>query len=261
MDFKKINLIVSKDILEYLSTIFPFVSMFIALLFLTIFFISAVYSFFQAAFVAVSFPTFAKNFNVNDMIVTPYLGFVAFFSILIIPIIAAKSFAQEKKLKTIELLFTYPFKETELVLGKVLSSFFIYLVFLFFAMLYIVLFIVIYSFVNKGSIDFGVVFAGSLGLILLGLSVVSISVFVSTFVDDIIPAWAISLVVVLIFWLIGFTGDFANVTYKNLVKTISLANNFENFSKGVIDIKNVVYFIVFNLLFIYLSVLFLTDKE
>ncbi|MCS7165492.1 MAG: ABC transporter permease [Candidatus Calescibacterium sp.] len=261
MDFRKVNLIVSKDILEYLSTVFPFISMFIALLFISIFFISAVYSFFQVAFIALSFPSFAKNFNVNDMIVTPYFGFVAFFSILIIPIIAAKSFAQEKKLKTIELLFTYPFKEIELVFGKVLSSFLVYFVFLIFAMLYIVIFVVIYSLINKGPIDFGVIFSGFLGLVLLGFAVVSVSVCISTFVDDIIPAWAISLVVILIFWLIGFTGDFANVTYKTIVKNISLANNFENFSKGVIDVKNIVYFITFSILFIYLAVMFLTDKE
>lgn len=261
MDFKKVNLIASKDIMEYLSTVFPFISMFVALCFLSIFFISAVYAFFQAAFVAQAFPSFAKNFNVNDMIVTPYLGFVAFFSILIIPIISAKAFSQERKLKTIELLFTYPFKEIELVFGKIISSLIIYFVFLFFSFLYLVLFIFFYSFINKGAMDFSIVISGFVGLLLLGLSVITISVFVSTFVDDIVPAWAISLVLVLIFWLIGYTGDFANVMYKNFVKTISLGNNFENFSKGVIDLKNVAYFLSFNLLFIYLSIISLMEKD
>lgn len=261
MNFRKVNLIASKDILEYLSSVFPFISMFVALMFLSIFFISALYTFFQAAFIAASFPAFARNFNVNDMIVTPYMGFIAFFSIMVIPIVASKAFSQERKLKTIELLFTYPFKEIELVLGKVLSAFVTYLLFLFFAMLYIILFVVVYAFMNKGSIDFSIVFSGFIGLFLLGLSVVSLSVFISSITDDFFVSMVISLVIILIFWLIGFVGDFASPLFKNIVKSISISNNFENFSKGVIDLKNVAYFLVFNLLFIYLSIISLINRK
>ncbi|MFN3995548.1 MAG: ABC transporter permease [bacterium] len=261
MNFRKINLVVSKDILEYLSSIFPFLSMTVALIFLTIFFISAVYGFFQAAFIAISFPSFARGFNVNEMIVTPYLSFIAFFSIIVIPIVAAKSFAQERKLKTLELLFTYPFKETELVMGKFISSFIIYTLFLINALLYILIFIFFYSLINKGSIDFGIILSGTLGLLLLGVNVIAISVFVSTFSDDLVFAWIISFVIVLILWLIGFTGDFAGAAYKNFVKTISLATNFENFSKGVIDLKNVAYYLISTLLFIYLSTISLSERN
>ncbi|MEN3015258.1 MAG: ABC transporter permease subunit [bacterium] len=261
MDFRKVMLIVKKDILESSSTILPFVSMFVALLFLTIFFVSAIYAFFQAAFVAVSFPSFARNFNVNDMIVTPYMGFVAFLSVLIIPIIASKSFAQERKLKTIELLFTYPFKEIELVIGKMISTFLMYLMFLTFAMIYIIFFVVVYTVINKGTLDLGVIATGFLGLILIGALIVSMSVFVSTLTDEFFVAMLISLFLVLTFWLIGFTGDFTNPTYKNIVKAISISTNFENLSKGVIDLKNIAYFIISIVLFTYLSIFSLTENK
>jgi ABC-2 type transport system permease protein len=160
-----------------------------------------------------------------------------------------------------ELLLTYPFNEVELVLAKVISTFLIYFIFLFFALLYLVIFIFFYSFLNKGFIDFGNTWSGFLGLILLVLAIISLSVYISTLFNDVVPAWIVSLVIVLFLWIIGYMADLMPIKVKNILTTISLSSNFDNFSKGVIDLKNVVFFLVFSLLFIYLAITNLIDRK
>jgi len=263
MNLRKAWLVSFKDILEYSTNFAPFVSVFIATLFLSFIFISSIVYFFNSVSILMNFPSMLKDFNVSKYIVTPYFNFVSFLGLMIIPIISARSFSLEKKLKTIELLFTYPFRESELVLGKILSSFVMYGLFLLVSLFYIFSFVIVYSIINKGVIDWGILFSGTLGLLLLGLSAISLSVFVSSLVDDIIPAWVISFVLVLFFWIVGQIADTytGNTIIKNIMQTISWANNFDNFSKGVIDLKNLTYFVLFILFFSYLSVVSLTEGK
>ena len=261
MNIRNVFALVKKDLLENSSNLFAPIAMTIALFFLMLVFVGAVMSFFNIIPVVLQFPSWASKFNVNDQIINPYIGFVAFLSIIILPIIGAKAFSQEKKLKTIELLLTYPFNEVELVLAKVISTFLIYFIFLFFALLYLVIFIFFYSFLNKGFIDFGNTWSGFLGLILLVLAIISLSVYISTLFNDVVPAWIVSLVIVLFLWIMGYMADLMPIKVKNILTTISLSSNFDNFSKGVIDLKNVVFFLVFSLLFIYLAITNLIDRK
>jgi len=266
MDFKKAWLVAMKDIMEYSVTYAPFISVFSAALFLALIFSLSIIYFFNNLAILINFPSFLKDFSIEKFIVTPYFNFVSFLGLIIIPIISARSFSVEKKSKTIELLFTYPFRESELVVGKILSSFIMYTIFLSIALFYLLSFLFVYTFFNKGQFEWGVLFTGILGLILVGLSGISLSVFVSSFIDDIVPAWLISFMLILFFWLVGQFGDMITGTgwldiLKTVLQNISWNNNFDNFSKGIIDLKNLAYFILLTLFFGYLSTISLTESK
>ncbi|NQU99468.1 MAG: ABC transporter permease subunit, partial [Parcubacteria group bacterium] len=152
-----------------------------------------------------------------------------------------KLFAEERKLGTLEILMTKPVRDFEVVLGKYLASL-SFLVIMFSSTLVYVLILFKY-----GNPDIGPIWSGYLGLILLGACFAAIGVFASTLSENQIIAAVLSFALMLLLWIINWiSGNLELSTQVNeLLTYLSLAGHFDDFVKGIIDLKNVVFYLSF----------------
>ena len=166
-----------------------------------------------------------------------------FVLIFLVPAITMKSFAEEKKLGTLELLFTKPLSEWDIVIGKFLAGFLLVL----FALIPTVVYY--FSVVSLGSpvgnVDTAAVIGSYIGLALLGGVFCSIGIFASSITSNQIVAF----IVAAFFCFIFYSGLESLSTLpvfgsnKLLIKQLGILYHYESISKGLIDSRDLVYFL------------------
>lgn len=182
-------------------------------------------------------------------------------SLIFIPAISMRLWSEEKKLGTIELLLTLPMKPSDVVLGKFLASFLFYLVALAGTLVIpIMLFLV-------GSPDIGPIIGGYFGAILLGAFFLSLGIFISGFFSDQIVSLIITSLscglLALIGWqyvpmvIDGWIDGLGNFLYSY----IGVTRHFNDIERGVIDLRNIVYFLSFTALFLILNIKYLDGRK
>jgi ABC-2 type transport system permease protein len=175
--------------------------------------------------------------NVNDAIIKPLLGFASTVALFLIPMITMRTFAEEKRTGTIELLMTSPTRDSEIILGKWLGAMLLYLCVLAMSM---VNFAMLFAW---GKPDLKPVLVAYLGLILQGGCLLAIGVFISTTTRNQIVAGGVTFFVCLLLWLLSWFTAFDSSATASVVNYLSIVTHFENFSKGVIDSKDVVFYL------------------
>jgi ABC-2 type transport system permease protein len=169
--------------------------------------------------------------------------------ILVIPALTMKSWAEERKLGSVEILLTMPFSEWELALGKYLSAMGT-LVFIIALTIPVPL-----SLAGLGSFDGGVIFAEYAGALLLGSAAVALGLFLSALSKNQAGAFLGSAMVLMAAMLVqqitfGFELPPPLVEAINF---ISLAFHFESFAKGLIDSRDLIFFVMATALFLFLN--------
>jgi ABC-2 type transport system permease protein len=178
-----------------------------------------------------------------------------FVTLSLIPLLTMRLFSEEKKLGTIELLFTNPIRDIEIILGKYLACLMVYTIMLLLTFLYPILLEVVFS------VEIGPLISGYLGLFLLGAACIACGIFLSSLTENQIVA-AISTVGVLLFmWLIDWNEGIAGQKMITILHQISLSEHFFNSIKGVIDIDDIVYYLSFTAFFLYLTVCSLESRN
>jgi len=196
-----------------------------------------------------------KNFNPQEWIIRPYLQNSAILLLFFIPLITMRSFSEEKKLGTFELLLSYPVTELQIVLGKLLAlAVFVGVALLLNAVGPILLFV--YSAPELGS-----TLGGYGGLFLLGLSFVALGVFLSSLTENQVVAASLTFGALLVLWLLSWIKDLVAKQYQFVIKSCSLLAHFDSFAKGVITGTDLVYFVSFILFFIGLTLISLENQR
>ncbi|MCL2805545.1 MAG: ABC transporter permease [Treponema sp.] len=192
---------------------------------------------------------FQRYFSTDQATLRPYFGFFPIAYILVIPVITMKSWAEERKTGTIELLLTMPFTEWDLVLGK------------FFAALGVLSMILVLtlplplSLLVLGNFDAGTIFCEYLGAFLLGASATALGLLLSCLSKNQAGAFLGSAVVLMVVMLINMITFSFNLPQwlARFINFFSLAYHFESFTKGVIDTREFMYFVLTTALFLYLN--------
>jgi ABC-2 type transport system permease protein len=180
-----------------------------------------------------------QTMNVNEQIIRPLLGFASTVALFLIPMITMRLFAEEKKSGTIELLLTSPITDTEIILGKWLGALLLYLCVLAMSMINIALLFA------WGKPDLKPVLVAYLGLLLQGGCLLAIGTFISTTTRNQIVAGGVTFFVCLLLWLLSWFTAFDSTVPAQVVNYLSIVTHFENFGKGVLDSKDVVFYISF----------------
>lgn len=183
--------------------------------------------------------------NVAEGILGPFYRIILFLMLLMMPLLTMKSFSEEKKSGTIELIFTYPITDLELVLGKMLAVFTIFAAMLGFTFVYelVILFF--------KPVPLGVTFSGYLGLLLVGGAFISLGVFISSLTENQVIAGAWTFGMIMVFWMISWLGGDSTSLFAGLLRYLSIFRHFESFASGVIDTRDVVYYFSFIFVFIF----------
>jgi len=192
---------------------------------------------------------FQRYFSSNQAALRPYFSVFPVVYIIVIPVITMKSWAEERKTGTVELLLTMPFTEWDLTLGKFLSTLGVLT-----AMLVLTLPIPL-SLLPLGNYDIGVIFCEYAGAFLLGASAVALGLLLSSLSKSQTGSFLGSAVVLLVVMLVNmFTFSF-NLPQRlaSFINYFSLAYHFESFSKGIIDSRDVAFLVLSAFLFLFIN--------
>ncbi len=174
--------------------------------------------------------------NVNQFIVQPTFGNLTIILLFLTPMITMRLFAEEMRSGTMELLLTSPVRDYEIIVGKWLAGMLLYSAMLGMTALN-VLILFIYS-----TPDFQAVAVGYLGLLLMGGTFLAIGGFISTLTKNQIVAGAVTFGVFLILYVLDWVNAYSTSTLGKVCKYLSVAPHFQQFSKGVVELKDVVYY-------------------
>lgn len=167
--------------------------------------------------------------------------------LLTLPFLTMRLFAEERKLGTIELLYTYPLRDGEILGGKFLACEVILLMMLGLTLLYPAYLHSIHRFPLFPLVS------GYLGLLLIGSSFIAFGVFVSSLCESQVMAGIGTILPLLFFWILNWNEAAFQGNWTQTIRAISVFDNFSTFAKGVIDLNHVTYFLFFIFFFIYLT--------
>jgi len=201
---------------------------------------------------------FKGEFNILDYGFADLSGyyFIApWIFIFLIPAITMKSFSEEKKQGTLEILLTTPINNWQLVLGKFLGAFTLIIL----ALLPTILYIYTVSQLGNpiGNIDLGSAFGAYMGLLGIALIYCAIGIFTSSVSNNQITAFILAIFLCFTFYY-GFEG-ISELTGIS-IESIGIKSHFNNISKGIIDTRDIVYFFSISSLFLFFTSLTLTKK-
>lgn len=202
-------------------------------------------------FIGLSCWLFFKDFFVvGEASLRSFFGLIPWLFLFFIPAITMRLWAEEKKVGTVELLMTLPVSNSQAVLGKFLASF----VFLVISLAMSVVIPIVVSIL--GDPDPGEIVGGYLGLLLLGAAFLSIGIFFSSLTENQIVAFIISVVAIFILLVVG--DDFIVLTIPTWIarvfKVLGLGVHFDSISRGVVDSRDIIYYLTVVGFFLYLNV-------
>jgi len=177
----------------------------------------------------------------------PAFFYMAWTLVFFLPATTMRLFAEEKKSGTIELLMTSPVTDIQVVLGKYFANVVLFVIMIastFFFPIYVIIY---------GNPDLGPILSGYLGLLLLGMLILSIGILISSMTSNQIIAAITSFAIIFLLWLIGFGSRLPGILGK-IFDYLSLMNHFEDFSRGVIGLHHVIYYLSVTILCIFLTV-------
>ncbi len=184
-----------------------------------------------------------------------------FVFLFLIPAITMRSFADEKKSGTIEILLSKPLSDMQIIMAKYLASFVLIVLSL------LPTFIYFYSVYNlglpKGNIDIGGTWGSYIGLLLLGASFASIGVFSSSITDNQIVSFIIS-VFLCGFIYMGFELIYSMSLFGQFdlfIKSLGISHHYSSISRGVIDTRDIIYYFSIIAFFILLTRLSLQSRK
>lgn len=195
---------------------------------------------------------FKGDFNILDY---GFADLSSFFLIapwillFLIPAVTMRSFSDEKKQGTLELLLTKPISKLQIVLGKYFGALVLIIIAILPTLLYVY---TVYQLGNPlGNLDVGSTLGSYFGLLFLITSYTAIGIFASTLSDNQIVAFLIAISICFLFY-IGFEG-IAEFVSSNFLEQLGMSYHFKSMSRGVLDSRDIIYFLRITIFFIALT--------
>jgi ABC-2 type transport system permease protein len=170
-------------------------------------------------------------------VIRPLFSNVSVIGLFLLPMISMRLFAEEKRTGTIELLLTSPIRDMEIILGKWIAAVALYATMLFVSGLSLIM---LFAY---GKPDWRPILVGYLGLLLQGAALLALGEFVSTLTKDQIVAGVAGFYLSLLLWVISWIAEFESSTTGRILSYLSVFTHFESFSKGVIDSKDIIFYL------------------
>ncbi len=190
------------------------------------------------------------NFNLTEMVLTHLYSNVAVLVIFFVPVITMRSFSEEKKQGTLELLLTLPVRDWEVVVGKYLSMMTLFFFMAFPLFLYPILIQMV-----GGYFEWGTVLTGFLGVMLLGASFMAIGIFCSSLTENQIVAAVVAFSIMMFLWVIGWIEGLNQSSWLSWTGHLSALNHYRSLVKGVLEVKDVIYYSLLTLFFLMATIM------
>ncbi len=182
--------------------------------------------------------------------VTTFYTIMLLFSAIALPILTMKSFSEERKMKTEQLLLTAPVSITAMVIGKFLAAYAMFAGALVFSSLYFLILI------PYAPIKAALLIGNILALLLVGMTFISIGLFVSSLTENQLSAAVGTIAIILGFIGIGMLSTLfpANYWFRFVLESLSILQRFQNLTAGFFELSSFVYYISVSAVFLYFTV-------
>jgi ABC-2 type transport system permease protein len=177
--------------------------------------------------------------NVNEQFLRPVFLNATVIFLFVLPLITMRTYSEEKRSGTIELLLTAPLTDLQIIVGKFLGAMGLYASMLAITLVHVGLLFVF------GNPEWRPVATTYLGLLLMGGCFISVGLFISSLTKNQIVASAITFGVFLMLWVINWIASFMGPTAQEVLNYLSITDHLDDFTKGVLDTKHLVYYISF----------------
>jgi ABC-2 type transport system permease protein len=177
--------------------------------------------------------------NINQMMIRGLFQNTAVIILFVMPMITMRTYSEEKRSGTIELLLTSPVTDLEIIVGKFLGALALYAAMLLVTMLYMVM---LFKISNP---EWRPIAAGYLGLLLMGGCFLSAGLFISSLTKNQIVAGFLTFATFLMLWIINWIGESSGPMTRDIVAYLSIVEHFDDFARGIVDTKHVVYYLSF----------------
>ncbi|VAX15660.1 Gliding motility-associated ABC transporter permease protein GldF, partial [hydrothermal vent metagenome] len=191
----------------------------------------------------------------TEFVIRPFFGIVSVVMLIIMPMLTMRSFAEEKKTGTMELLLTFPVRDSEAILGKFAGCMGIFVIML--GLSFPSILLVEYF----GDPEWAVIATGYIGLLMMGAAFISLGIFMSSITENQIIAAVLSFAALMVLYMVGYTAGLAGEMVGRVLAYISFTFHYEKFARGVVDTSDVVYYLLFTVLFLFLSMRSLESKR
>ena len=177
--------------------------------------------------------------NINEHMIRGVFLNSAVIVLFVMPMITMRTYSEEKRSGTIELLLTSPVTDFQIIMGKFLGALALYASMLFVTMLYMAI-LFVYS-----TPEWRPILSGYLGLLLMGGCFLSVGLFISSVTKNQIVAGFLTFAVFLMLWVINWMADQSGPVMGAVLKYLSITDHFDDFARGIIDTKHVIYYLTF----------------
>jgi ABC-2 type transport system permease protein len=239
--------LVKKEVRAYFGSPIAYAVIFSFLLLTGYFFYSLILWFNAQAMQMAQNPYYYQQANINQTVYSPLFHNMSIILILVAPLLTMRLLAEEKKTGSEELLFTSPVSVGEIVMGKYLASLVVLA-----AMLGLTAVLSYFSFAY-GNPEFLPWLVGYFGLFLMGATFIAVGLFFSSVTENQIVAGFLTFCTLLLFLVLNWVTAAGSGTWQTILGYLSFSQHFEDMTRGILDTKDVVYYLSFSFLGLFLA--------
>jgi len=229
--------ICKKEVKTYFTSPIAYVAITVFLVLSGFFFQSLMWWFNTQSMQMARNPQYYQQLNINQMVYSPLFHNISIVLLLMIPLITMRLFADEKRIKTDELLYTSPISINQIILGKYFASLFVLLV-----MLGLNGLLSLFTFAY-GNPELAPILNGYLGLFLMGAAFMGIGIFFSSLTENQIVAAVLTFGALLLFWILNWASYSASGMWRDVLNYLSFFQHFDDMTRGILDTTDLVYYL------------------
>src|SRR5215510_14169566 len=189
----------------------------------------------------------APSVNINEQLIRPVFQYSMVVFLIVLPMITMRTYSEEKRSGTMELLLTSPVTDFQIIMGKFLGAMAVYAVMLAVTLIHIGLLFM------ASRPEWIPILTTYLGLLLMGGCFIAVGLFISSLTKNQIVAVMVTFTVFLMLWVINWIASFMGPTTQTVLNYLSITDHLDDFTRGVIDTKHLVYYISFISFGLYLT--------
>jgi ABC-2 type transport system permease protein len=180
-----------------------------------------------------------QSVNINEQLIRPVFLNSSVIILFVLPLITMRTYSEEKRSGTIELLLTAPLTDLQIIMGKFLGAMALYGAMLAVTLVHIGL---LFAF---GQPEWRPVVTAYLGMLLMGGCFISLGLLISSLTKNQIVAGMITFAVFLMLWVINWIASFTGPTTQAVLNYMSITGHLDDFTNGVLDTRHLVYYVSF----------------
>ena len=176
------------------------------------------------------------NVDINQQLIRPLFLNASVILLFVLPLITMRTYSEEKRSGTIELLLTSPVTDVEIIIGKFVGAMALYAAMLAVTVIHVGL---LFSY---GNPEWKVVVTGYIGLLLMGGCFISVGLLISSMTKNQIVSGMVTFAVFLLLWVINWIASFTGPTTQSVLNYLSITDHFDDFTRGILDTKHLIYY-------------------